>query len=191
MKRANIMFFSMVTLVLFLSGSAGAHRIARGGSECGDPAGWNTGGKAEKCSSLIAPFDSQASFCVEDTESLYDDLFTTTRAFATPYVNLNGVVRDVNGRDLSDGGLNYHAHFCVADLWKDAPDIRRGINLLEGYGLFCDHTGMWVILDTIQDEANSAPVPEPGTLLLIGSGLVSAGLISRRRRKTKPEQLQQ
>ena len=184
MKRAFVVLFSINILVFFLSGSAGANLIARDGFEDGYVTAWNTWGFP----SPVEPFDRDALFCVVDRESLYDDSFTASRAFATPYVNLDCVVRDVNGRDLSDGALNYHAYFCVADLWENAPNMRRRLNLLEECGLFCDHTGIWVILDSALTEANMAPVPEPGTIFLIGSGLVSAGLFSRmRRRKTKPE----
>ena len=172
MKRALSVVYSLIILVFFLPGPAGANLMRNGGFEAGDPSA------------------DVAFLCGEDSTSAsrYDDLFmpsSASQGTSISYFTPDRLVWGVSGSDLSYETLQYHAYLSVSGLWDNDPDARKGFQLLEAYGLFCDNTDTWAILETIPAEGVPAPVPEPATILLIGSGLVSVGLISRMRRKTK------
>lgn len=190
MKRALSVFYSFIILVFFLPDPAGANLIRSGGSGAGDPAGWNTGKRGTNDTSLVEPSTCVAFFGGEDSASASgcDGLFIspcTAEGVSDPYLNPDRMVWGVSGRALSYKILQDHAYFSVSAFWVKDPDARMRFQLLEAYGLFCDNTDTWAFLNTIPVEEIPAPVPEPATILLIGSGLVSVGLISRWRRKTK------
>jgi len=50
-------------------------------------------------------------------------------------------------------------------------------------GLFNDYEGWYVDDVKVYDESTPPPIPEPSTLLLLGSGLLGLGAVTRRRRK--------
>jgi hypothetical protein len=190
MKRALSVLCSMIILVFFLPGPAGANLLGNGGLDAGVLGGGYTREKGTDKTSPVEPYARETFFGGEDSVSASSnvDLFmssSTSESTADLYFNPDRLVWDVISRDLSYGIQQYHACFSVSGLWDNDPDARMRFQLLETWGLFCDNTDTWAILDAIPEEGISAPVPEPATIFLIGSGLVSVGLISRMRRKTR------
>ncbi|HPJ93292.1 MAG TPA: PEP-CTERM sorting domain-containing protein [Deltaproteobacteria bacterium] len=187
MKRALSVVCSMIFLVLFLPGPADANLMRSGEFEAD---GWITREKGTNKTSPVEPYAREAFFCEEESAYAFSNgnLFmslSTSESTADLYFNPDRLVWGVSSRALSYRILQYHTYFSVSDLWDNDPDARMGFQLLETCGLFCDNTDTWIFLDNVLAQVNLAPVPEPATILLIGSGLVSVGLISRMRRKNK------
>ena len=187
MKRALSVVCSMIFLVLFLPGPAGANLMRSGEFEAD---GWIAREKGTNKTSPVEPYAREAFFGEEESASAFSnvDLFmslSTSESTAEPYFNQNRLVWGVNSRDQSYKILQYHTYFSVSGLWDNDPDVSKDFQLLEMCGLFCDQKDTWIVLDNVLAQVNLAPVPEPATILLIGSGLVSVGLISRMRRKNK------
>ncbi len=195
MTRKMRAFLCILLLSFALGARAGANPITNGGGEDDvDPSAWSA---LQDSSGLDQWFSLpqkthgveirvQCLFNGAGTGCYVNDPFVSTFIFASmlrPQITPKCLLRQVIGQDLSSAVGEYTAYFCVSALWEYDQDAREGFDLLEACGLVCDQRDTWVILDEILAGADPAPVPEPATILLIGSGLVSAGLISRMRRR--------
>ena len=73
----------------------------------------------------------------------------------------------------------------VSHLWESDPAAQGCFHLLEACEVYVNETDTWVVLDNMMAEASLAPVPEPSTILLVGSGLISVGIMGRWRSRRK------
>ena len=80
---------------------------------------------------------------------------------------------------VTEGVFN-PAQFAYAASSPDPTHSQLGINL---FGYKGDPEITQVLFDNVRLDASATPVPDPSTLLLLGSGLIGFGLMARRCRK--------
>lgn len=86
---------------------------------------------------------------------------------------------------VSDGGMLYKCGLS-GGTWSLIDSYNLGLGALYGIGATADGTGLWISSSNSQVsfwQTGDAPVPEPGSMLALGSGLISlAGFAIRRKR---------
>jgi len=207
MKRF-LVFLCAAGLVFGVASFAGATLI-NGDFETGDFSGWTTWGDVEVRTTLsgndyafLDDNDSSGfaglaqSFYLdkgtvgvnisfdykfkEIDEAWYTDIFTSTFAFRsaeTPYFNMKSLVFEAS----STGLVHFDASYEVSGLLDEDPNGLISFNLTEARGFFGDQTNSWVGLDNVMVNAVGSPVPEPGTMLLLGVGLIGLAGIGRKK----------
>lgn len=137
-------------------------------------------------------------FTGTDTSWLYDDGAEATFSFLTDmreesaFIPFIGVVtwthehwEDIQLGQISSSSSGYGtiAHFNisidVSDIFDYNPNASIQFNLYEMAAFFCvDNTDSELFIDNV----TVAPVPEPGTILLLGAGLAGIAGIKRRKK---------
>lgn len=201
-----LLVLSLFLMIFGATGIASADNlITNGDFSTGDLTGWNSWGDGVSVYNEIAFLDLNNSVGLEgiqqffyleagtigvnisfdylfaeiDNAFLYTDLFTSSFVFLItefPGFELNNLVAET-----STNLVHFEAYYEINDLYDFNPNASIQFNLTEACGFFNDKTDSWVALDNVIVEGVS-PVPEPTTMLLVGSGLIGfAGL----RRKFK------
>jgi hypothetical protein len=127
-------------------------------------------------------------FTGTDTSNWYSDVFESTFAFKSGngWFGLLDWEFEFNvittSEDVMETVVSFSASYDVS-LLDDSPNANIQFGLLESDGWCSDSTNTWLGVDNVMVSSNAAPVPEPATMLLFGTGLV--GLAGARRRKMK------
>ena len=77
-------------------------------------------------------------------------------------VDTNDYTYDINASYLGDGSFNV----VLSSLWGD---------------FYIDKSVLEIEYNPVGSSANSAPVPEPATMLLLGSGLIGVSFVGRKK----------
>lgn len=86
-------------------------------------------------------------------------------------------------RQFSDTASTYVYNFEAHELAALFAYISNGANFAIGFDPDCHFFNDWISLEIVTGNAPNAPVPEPATMTLLGTGL--AGLYYRRRQRAR------
>lgn len=83
----------------------------------------------------------------------------------------------------SNGWVTFNGVYDISGILNFNPNARIGFGLSEAWGgIFSDWTDSALYLDDIViGDANAVAVPEPGSLALLGLGMIGLGIARRRR----------
>lgn len=115
-------------------------------------------------------------FFDDDEKNLYNGQ-PNTQMLAMRVVK--DTIMTIQNADLFGASIILDLH--AGDLILAFEDLRSGCNLNVGNGLTCTLTDADFNDGLLLVRSNSAPVPEPGTMMLLSSGLF--GFVARRRRR--------
>jgi hypothetical protein len=97
----------------------------------------------------------------------------TTLAGGGTYLTYDDALIPAANPELDDNGLLFAVDGTALSIWGDGP------NFYSAFG------GNWALYDSGSFTTSIAPTPEPGSLLLLGTGLLGAAEMARRKLAAK------
>jgi hypothetical protein len=180
MKKKLLAGLAMGLFFVGIAGSANANLITNGDFSTLDITGWTlTGGEFSSASEgYFREFDNT------EWAVLSQDIITTS---GLQYdISFDTFASQIDGNQFAwsiDHGstLNY---ITTTTSWATNNNTFNAANSLTNVAFYMatdPGTGTWRLDNVFVDASSSAPVPEPATMLLMGTGI--AGLIAARRKK--------